>query len=739
MRPGVRSAGLALIAAAIVVSAFTVFADNPVIRGLETASLDLRFRLRGAHPPGNDVAIVVVDDRSLASLGHWPLSRTLFARALNILDHVGAKVVAFDLLFTEPDEPMPADLRQTALAAAEALAGDRTGQLRAALQRLADSDRDRRFAAAISASGNVLLPIGFSFTGSSGEEPAWLSQSAYQRFDPSPLPPVFPLRPKAAILSIAPLCTAAAGLGHTTLAYDSDGAPRYDYVAFPFEADFLPSLPIRAAAAYLGVAWPDVALVLGSGVRIGNLAVPTDRAMRLLINYRGPPRTFPSFSFADLLAGRVAPKQLAGRVVLVGAAFAGGGDSYAEPFGNTPMAGVERLANIIDTIVSRDFISTVSGGCTIAVIAAVLLMAALAGALTEFLPTRLAALAGAAPIAVWAAAAQLAFLRNIWLPLIEPLAALATAAATVLLFRYWFVDRVSRRIRSAFCHYLAPSVVERLADSDIALRLGGERREVTIMFADLSGFTAMSTRLSPEELMTLTNAYHALMVEAVEANGGYVNQFVGDAVMAIFGAPAPDPDHAASAARAALRVVANVMQAKAEADRRGVPGYAVKIGLNSGPAVIGNVGAPKRYNYTAVGETVNIAARLEGVPEDYGCRIVVGPNTASALADRFLLCELDWIKVKGKDTAFSVYQLIGEKAGANGAEFASLAQYEAGLKHYRAGDFAAAEEIWRCQGDRHPNPGASISSPPLVMAGRCANLRMAPPESWDGIYVRTTK
>jgi adenylate cyclase/guanylate cyclase len=365
-------------------------------------------------------------------------------------------------------------------------------------------------------------------------------------------------------------------------------------------------------------------------------------------------------------------------------------------------------------------------------------MATLAGAMIEFLPTRLAVLAGAAPIAAWAAAAQLAFANNIWLPLIEPVVALATAAATVLLFRYWVVDRVGRRIRSAFCHYLAPSVVAQLVDTEAELRLGGERREVTIMFADLSGFTALSTRLSPEELMALTNSYHALMVDAVEAFGGYVNQFLGDAVMAIFGAPVPNPDHAACAARAALRVVASVMHAKTDADRRGVPGYAVKIGINSGPAVIGNVGAPERYNYTAVGETVNIAARLEGVPEDYGCRIVIGPNTAAAIADRFVICELDWIKVKGKDTAFSVYQLIGEKSTANGAELACLAQYQAGLERYRAGDFAAAEELWRCQRE-HPNPGATEASPPLVMAGRCARLKAAPPESWDGIYVRATK
>ena len=740
MRPrrGLRSAGLALIAAAVVVLLFTVFADNPVVRGIETASLDLRFRLRGVRPPGPEVAIILIDDRSLERLGRWPLSRALFARALEVLDQARAKVVAFDLLFTEPDEPVPTDLRETLRAAAEPLTGDRGDRLRAALQRLDDSERDSRFAAAMRASGNVLLPIGLSSVDTSGEEPSWLSDSSYAQFDRSPLSPIFTWRPKSAALPIEKLGVAAAGLGHTSFALDRDGAPRYDYVALPFEADFLPSLPIRAAAAYLGVAWPQVALALGAGVRIGDLMVPTDRAMRLLINCRGPPRTFPRFSFADLLAGQVAPENLSGRIVLIGASFVGSGDNYAQPFGSTPMPGVERIANVIDTIISRDFISAPSGGWRIAVVAAILLLAALTGAMTEFLPTRFAAVAGAAPIAAWAAAAQLAFAKNLWLPLIEPVAALATAAATVLLFRYWVIDRVGRRIRSAFCYYLAPSLVEQLVDSGAELRLGGERREVTIMFADLSGFTALSTRLPPEELMALTNSYHALMVEAVEAFGGYVNQFVGDAVMAIFGAPVPNPDHAGCAARAALHIVASVMQAKADADRRGVPGYAVKIGINSGPAVVGNVGAPERYNYTAVGETVNIAARLEGVPEDYGCRIVVGPNTAAAIGDHFVICELDWIKVKGKDTAFSVYQLIGEKSAASEAELACLAQYEMGLERYRAGDFAAAEELWRCQRE-HPNPGATETSPPLVMAGRCARLKAAPPETWDGVYVRVSK
>jgi class 3 adenylate cyclase len=325
-----------------------------------------------------------------------------------------------------------------------------------------------------------------------------------------------------------------------------------------------------------------------------------------------------------------------------------------------------------------------------------------------------------------------------WFPIAVPIAAAIISMVLAYLVRFLVEERRRHRVQHAFSHYLAPSLVDRLAESEAELRLGGERREITVMFADLSGFTALSTRLAPEELMALTNTYHAMMVEAVEGTGGYVNQFLGDAVMALWGAPLADPDHAASAARAALRIVENIMRAKAEADARGVPGYAVKIGVNSGPAVVGNVGAPKRYNYTAVGETVNIAARLEGVPEDYGCRIVIGPATAAAIADRFVVCELDWIKVKGKDEALSVFQLIGERSTAESAQMRYREQYGAGLERYRAGDFATAEDIWRQQATGSTG-GLPPSSPPLIMARRCADLKSAPPAVWDGVFVKTSK
>ena len=408
------------------------------------------------------------------------------------------------------------------------------------------------------------------------------------------------------------------------------------------------------------------------------------------------------------------------------------GPSHAEG-GTTP--GVFVHAAAVQSVMTGNLVRPVPliGRASAAV------LASLGGSLLGFAVAPWLAVFGVAVLAaacLGLAVVVLAF--GFWFPIAVPIAAAIISMVLAYLVRFLVEERRRLRVQHAFTHYLAPSIVDRLAESEAELRLGGERREITVMFADLSGFTALSTRLPPEELMALTNTYHAMMVEAVEGTGGYVNQFLGDAVMAIWGAPLANPDHAASAARAALQIVENIMRSKAEADALGVPGYAVKIGVNSGPAVVGNVGAPKRYNYTAVGETVNIAARLESVPEEYGCRVVIGPNTAAAIADRFVICELDWIKVKGKDAAFSIYQLIGEKSTANAAQLACLAQYKAGLKRYRDGDFAAAEELWRCQ-DEHPNPGGAATSPPLVMASRCARLKAAPPESWDGVYVRATK
>jgi adenylate cyclase len=326
---------------------------------------------------------------------------------------------------------------------------------------------------------------------------------------------------------------------------------------------------------------------------------------------------------------------------------------------------------------------------------------------------------------------------GVWLPPALPAILLVATMVGAYLIRFFVEERRRQRVQRAFTYYLAPAIVERLTEQEEALRLGGESRQISVMFADLSGFTALSGRMPPEELMELTNRYLGLMAASVESTGGYVNQFLGDAVMAIWGAPLPDTDHAANAARAALRVVDSVMQAKTKADATGAPGYAVKVGLNTGPAVVGNIGAPTRYNYTAVGETVNIAARLESVPPDYGARIVLGPMAAEKVSAEFLVCELDWLRVKGKKEAIAVFELICARNSATEANHLYVAGYGEALAAYRGGRLSEAAALW--EGLHDPRRANSPDpTPAYIMAERSRTLKQAPPD-WDGVWTRESK
>ncbi len=327
-------------------------------------------------------------------------------------------------------------------------------------------------------------------------------------------------------------------------------------------------------------------------------------------------------------------------------------------------------------------------------------------------------------------------LGGVWVPMAVPMLCAIAAVAAAYLVRFLLEERRRRRIQYAFGHYLAPTVVEALVNSERSLRLGGELRDITVMFADLSGFTALSGTVGPERLMELTNRYLAIIAAAVDETGGYVDKFIGDAVMAIWGAPLAEDDHAARAAGAALAIADRIERARADDRARGERGFSVKIGLNVGLATVGNVGAPKRYNYTAVGETVNVAARLESLPGDYGCRVVVGPVAAARLRDAFLLNELDLVRVKGKEEAIAVYELVCAEADITDAECSYVARYAAALAEYRAGRFAEAEAAW--SGLAAPRDGAG--GPPAVMARRAASLHRDPPAGpWDGIWVRTSK
>ena len=349
--------------------------------------------------------------------------------------------------------------------------------------------------------------------------------------------------------------------------------------------------------------------------------------------------------------------------------------------------------------------------------------------------------------AVLLAAGTGALAADLWLPLALPLGALGLAPALAYVVRYLVEERARRRIQHAFSHYLSPAVVDRLVDDPSTLKLGGERREVTVMFADLSGFTALSGKVEPEVLTRLINQYLGYIVEQVDATRGYVDKFIGDAVLGIWGAPAPDPGHAGNAIRCALGAVARIRQEREAAAAKGEPEFSVKIGLNSGPAVVGNVGTARRYNYTVVGETVNVASRLESVPGLYGCQVVIGPRTAELVQDEFLLRELDWIKVKGGLAPIAVFEPIAERATATPEQADRARRFADALVQYRAMRFVDAFAIWDALArDEHDASGAlsGKDEPPQDPAAKMAERAREfaahpPPDPWDGVWVLTSK
>ncbi|HVC52321.1 MAG TPA: adenylate/guanylate cyclase domain-containing protein [Stellaceae bacterium] len=739
---GVREILLA-VATALVTLALLSLGGSGWLRGLETASLDLRFRIRGALPPGHEIALVMVDDKSIDALGHWPLSHRLFAQALERLDRAGAKLTVFDLLFAQPEHPLPPDLQAAVRTAVALLPANRDAALRAALKRLADDDPDGDLTGAIRTSGNVFLPIAFDFTGNPAKEPRFLANAGYQRFVKSPVTPVFPLKPVSVITPLPQWAEAAAGLGHVNIAFDRDGAPRYDYLALPFAGDFFPSMPVRVAAAYLGIKWRDVGLALGRSVQLGRLTVPTDEAMRLLVNYRGPRGAFPTYSFVDLLHGKVPAGAFKGRIVLIGASFIGLPDSNASPFGSTPLPGTERMANIIDTILRHSFITEMSEAgwpIAIAIGAVVAALAGLSGLGAAVLPTRLAALAAVLPLAVWAGASQLAFEHGLWLPLVKPMAALAITSIVVLLFRYHVVDHERRVIKAAFPRYLAPEMVDVLARHPGVLHLGGETRTMTMLFCDIRGFTTITEeyKANPHELIHMINRFLTPMTEIVMARRGTIDKYIGDCVMAFWNAPLDNPDHAADACESALEMLAAIKRINAELAAEGQgqgPGFApleIGIGINTGDCVVGNIGSDQRFDYSVLGSAVNLAAQLETQSKIYDVGIVIGEATRQ-LAPELAAVELDRVMVYGRAGVARIYTLLGGAAVARSPEFRALIErHEAMLGRYRAQDWAGAQAALAACLPCDPR----LERVYALYAERIAYCTANPPgPGWNGVFL----
>jgi adenylate cyclase len=651
---------VALGVALLALLALRTIAETGLPGRLENLSLDARFRLRPARPKPGPIVIVGVDDASIAELGRWPWSRTLFARLLDRVSAGNAKVVAFDLLFTEPQAPLSAPERaiETALAPlVEKLEPAQRGEFAAALEKLRrDDGPDAEFARALAAHRPAILAFAIDLgQGDAGRTapplPAALEKQAYPRVrgaGPDHLP-----EPSGLRVPIAPLA-GAGSLGHVSVVADAAGAYRYDYPVLRYDDFYFPSLSLEAARAYLGIAKDNVIIDIGRGIDLESLHVPLDDGMRLVVNYY-PPRTFRWVSFADVLSGRIAPETFAGKIVLVGASATGVGDFAPSPF--TPaLPGVERHATLLENILGSDFLRRGRGA-----VALDELMIVLGGVAIAVASRWGASATGAAAAAMLAALSLVDFEafvdRGLWLDFTIPAASFALTGVGVIGGQYAIRWRRERWIRGAFSRYLHPDMVEELSRSRESPRLGGEERELTVLFLDVREFTALAETLTATELVATMNELFAAMTDVVLKNRGMIDKYIGDSLMAVFGAPLPDPRHAARACRAALDMRAALASLNARWRAKGRPSLDIRVGVNSGRMVIGNVGGERRFDYTVMGDEVNVASRLEAACKALGADILVSEATKQAANGEFTFSARGAISVKGRKQPVSVFEV----------------------------------------------------------------------------------
>jgi adenylate cyclase len=661
-------------------------------RPLEWKSWDLRTRLfADPERASPDISIFLIDQYSLDVYEKqqglsWPWPRQLYSAVTDYLRTGGARAVFFDLVFSESSR--------------------------------AGIEDDEDFARAMERAGNVFLPLSLSAAEETLEEAPSRLLERFSISREKPLPARLQTA-RSASLPVDALLRAAKGAGNVLFLPDSDGIFRRLPLAIAYQDLLLPAVPLALAR------------FLGSGERLDRL--PVDDSGRLIIRYYGPSGTYKTYkiaaiinSWAQLESGlepQIPPEEFAGKTVLIGASAAGILDFRPTPL-SAVYPGVEIQATVLDNILRRDFVRPQKPAVFIALLFIFSLLTA-AGAsvlrkIWQQVPFFLFCLA------LPCGAAWLAFYAGCWLELAVPIFAVLTGFIGASLLNYSIEGKQRRFIKDVFRRYLSPDVIDRIIRNPSLLRLGGEKREITSFFSDVAAFTPISEVLSPEDLVDLLNEYLSEMTEIILASGGTLDKYEGDAIIAFWNAPLDQPDHALRACRAALQCRKRLAEMGPRFSRKIGRPLTMRIGLNSGPAVVGNMGSSRRFDYTAMGDTVNLASRLDGAAKLYGLTILAAEETFIRVREAIVTREVDTIRVVGKAKGVSVYEIIGEKGEVAAVELERLNLFAQAREAYKRRDWDRAADLFgRIEGD-------SVAA---IYLARCRDFKGSPPAvGWDGVF-----
>ena len=451
---------------------------------------------------------------------------------------------------------------------------------------------------------------------------------------------------------------------------------------------------------------------------------------RVFVSYHGPAKSYTTISYNDVYRGAIPKEFFAGKTVLIGASAAGLGDTFQTPFGAMP--GVEVHANTIETIRSGHFVTELPRpvGYVLLLVVALLVLATLQAIRSLF---RLILVLAAIAVSI-VVLSYIAFTAGIIIPHLYALLLFASLAGILLLLQYLFESQEKQFIRNSFEHYVAPEVIAELYSQPDKLGLGGETRTLTILFSDIRGFTSISEKLTPQQLMSQLNEYLEEMSEAVMQHKGLVDKYIGDAVMAFWGAPLQNERHAVQACESVLAMLQSLRTLNQKWEREGRPTFAIGVGVSTGDVVVGNMGSSRRFNYSIIGDEVNFSARIESLTKQYGVECIIGESTYQAIKNlpHLHTRELDDVMVKGKLEPRRIYQLMTEEL--TDALKQTLEQFTQGRKQYIAGDFTVAIVCFTEALRLSPNDG-----PSKVFLTRCEVLLKEPPAHWNGVFEFKTK
>ena len=738
---------------------------------LEYDSLDLRFQLRGKWKPDPRIVIVDIDQHSQEVLGRWPFSRHSDAQLIDALHEDGARVAAFDVTFSQPDKSA-APLRElfAQLEQKKKKGEPISPELLKEIKHLEEQyNYDKEFAAAVKGFGGVVLGNYFLYTPSDiqGVTPEELNRYAdllaffpFPQVRPEPSAKADPdsfvrmiehyqdldLLPLGAEANIEALTEAVmsekGGTGFFNVVTDPDTVVRHAPLALPYGRDpdrktwdLYASMDVQALRIYLGLTNDQTVLNYGAAgvtsIEFGShISVHPDDISRLLVNYHGPTRTYPYVSFADVVQRKFPAGTFKDKIVLVGASATGIGDLRATPFGSLDYPGVEIHANVIDNILNQQFLVR-HGPQYRADFAAILFFGLPFGILLALVPPRwllssLVLLAGFMGMVYWA------FLYGWWLNLIVPSVVLIANSGFVALYRVLVEEAEKRKVRGAFGQYVSPEVIRRLLEEPESVK--PRKTSITVLFSDIRGFTTISESLDAQEMADLLNDYLTEMTRIIFSNRGTLDKYIGDAVMAFWGAPFAEAGHSDRCCQTALAMLDRLAELQSAWREKGKPALEIGVGINTGTASVGNMGSELRYGYTAIGDAVNLASRLEGLNKEYGTRVLISESTYITLQRPDLLVrELDLIRVKGKLLPVTIYEVVSNQVNGERAELVKL--FSKAREAYKVRDWRIARNHFEDVLHHWPNDG-----PTRVFLGRCDEyLAEEPPADWEGVYIMKHK